>query len=336
MLTASGTPAGEPGEKPAKPAKESEWVTKDEAGVKVLIRYLKEEKEPIVLLTSLETLASMGARAKPAVPTIVEHLKHAQVWVRIAAARTLIDLNEDTDKAVQTLSNELKSKDAKARAYAVREYGEIANPPFEWPSCWGPDPRPRVFRPEFGKKAVPILVAALKDTDPSVRRNAAASLGRIDSSVPSAVPDLVKVLCDSDGEVRLEAAQALLQFNVATDAAFRALSDGMKSKDAALRQRTIVTMESLTSGDPFESIPSRPAVGKRAVPLLIEAVRKDEDPEIRRRVALFLGRIGRDARSAMTALVDALEDKDSWVRGAARHAIADIVEAITRQADARK
>jgi hypothetical protein len=47
----------------APPAKEAEWVTFDDAGIKVLVGYLKEEKREIVLLMALDTLARMGAQA---------------------------------------------------------------------------------------------------------------------------------------------------------------------------------------------------------------------------------------------------------------------------------
>jgi hypothetical protein len=44
---------------------------------------------------ALDTLARMGAQAKPAVPAIVETLRRTEGRVRIEAARTLIDPNAE-------------------------------------------------------------------------------------------------------------------------------------------------------------------------------------------------------------------------------------------------
>jgi HEAT repeat protein len=212
--------AEEPPKQPAGPKKEGEWVTYDEAGVKVLIRYLKEEKESIVLRVSLDTLSRLGTKAKPAVPAIVEMLKHPEWSIKLEAARTLIDIDAETKVAVQTLTDAFQAKDAKVRAHAAGMIGEIVNPPFEWPSCWGPGPRPRTPRPAIGKQAVLLLSEALQDDAEEVRCRAATSLGRIGADAKAAVPALLNALEDKSQEVRKSAAEALQRILV--DAAAKA------------------------------------------------------------------------------------------------------------------
>src|SRR5262245_60742384 len=97
------TSAQGPAKKPDAPAKEPEWVTYDEKGVNLLIRYLKEGEEPIVLFMAMDTLARMGPKAKPAVPALIETVKHPNGRIRIEAARTLIDLDAETEVAFRSL-----------------------------------------------------------------------------------------------------------------------------------------------------------------------------------------------------------------------------------------
>jgi HEAT repeat protein len=58
------------------------------------------------------------------------------------------------------------------------------------------------------RRAVPALIAALKDGDALVRRSAARALGSTED--PSAIPALTELLrADADGSVRAAAAWAL-------------------------------------------------------------------------------------------------------------------------------
>jgi HEAT repeat protein len=203
-----------------RPTREPEWVTYDEAGVKVMIRYLKKERKEIVLVMCLDTLARMGAKAKPAVPAILETLEHPAWWVKVAAARALIDLGAETEKGFRTLTDALGDKDPDIRAGSARLIGDVVNPPFKFPSCWGPGPRPQTPRPALGKKAVPLLTAALTDRSPAVRSAAAGSLGRIGADARSAVPALLNALDDKELTVRKAAGDAAKR--IVAEAAARA------------------------------------------------------------------------------------------------------------------
>jgi HEAT repeat protein len=58
-------------------------------------------------------------------------------------------------------------------------------------------------------EAVPALVAALKDPNKPVRRDAAAALANIGPAAAGAVPDLIAALKDPDEIVRQRVADAL-------------------------------------------------------------------------------------------------------------------------------
>ena len=60
-------------------------------------------------------------------------------------------------------------------------------------------------------------------------------------------------------------------------------------------------------------------IGERAIPALIQAL---QDQDVRRRVALALGKIG--SVDAVPALIQALQDKDINVRASATRALKEI------------
>src|SRR5207302_626458 len=77
-----------------------------------------------------------------------------------------------------------------------------APPHARWSALWTLD------RLDGGKASRAVILASLKDEDPSVRRQAARQLGT--RAVQDAVPDLVKLLVgDPDRSVRFHAATAL-------------------------------------------------------------------------------------------------------------------------------
>jgi hypothetical protein len=164
------------------PTKESDWVTNDAAGVKVLIGYLKGKDEDTVFV-GLDALARMGDKAKPAIPAIRDCLKHESWYVKFEAARTLIDLDVETELAHKTLLEAMTVKDGKVRILLASRLGTMVNPQFDLGICfycWGPGPRQqRALRADFKEPAVKFLIAALEDKDDTVRLSAAFSLGRI-------------------------------------------------------------------------------------------------------------------------------------------------------------
>ncbi len=75
-------------------------------------------------------------------------------------------------------------------------------------------PRPR------SAAAVPVLIEALSDKRPEVRRDAADVLGDLGSGAKSAVPALLRLIGDSNEEVRASSMDALQ--NIDPEAAARA------------------------------------------------------------------------------------------------------------------
>ena len=66
-------------------------------------------------------------------------------------------------------------------------------------------------------------------------------------------------------------------------------------------------------------------IGPEAIPALTQALREDEDEDVRWAVVTVLGEIEPEAVEAIPALIQALEkDKDEWVRMAAAEALGEM------------
>jgi HEAT repeat protein len=142
------------------------------------------------------------------------------------------------------------------------------------------------------KAAIPALVEGLKSSDASIRRNAAFALGELGSDGEPALQALGQVLtADPDFEVRRNAAFALGEIG---GPAIPVLLTMLNDKDPRVRRNVTAALV---------------RIGQPAVPHLIRLL-KDTDSTMRRNAAVILGGIGPQARDAIPALEQALQDHD--------------------------
>lgn len=134
-------------------------------------------------------LAQMGPRAKMAVPSLIEILKHQDGSVRSSAASVLGRMGGDAQTAVPSLVDALKDSNRDVRLNAA-----IA---LQWISSG------------VKRTAVAALIDVLQDRDPSLRGKAALALGDTGPDGAQAVPALRKALKDGNERVRSAAAGAL-------------------------------------------------------------------------------------------------------------------------------
>ena len=150
----------------------------------------------------------------------------------------------------------------------------------------------------------PVIVAALierlGDTNASVRRAAASSLGNLKAR--KAVPTLITTLADKNREVRAAAADAL--GNIEDDRAIAPLLKVIGDESPEVRERALDAL-----GRFEHDVPAAPII----------AVLSDPRPNIRQRAADILGNIG--DRSAVAPLVKLLKDPQADVRREALHAL---------------
>ncbi len=128
----------------------------------------------------------------------------------------------------------------------------------------------------MGAAGVGSLLLPLSDPDASVRREAAASLGRIGHCAWPAAPALAVALEDDDLKVRTTAAHALGLIGPRAAAAVAALAEAMKSPHFILGRLAAQALS---------------RVGLAAVPELADAL-ETGDRYVRREAAWALGEIG--------------------------------------------
>jgi HEAT repeat protein len=269
-------------------------------------------------------LWEMGADAKEATPTLLEVAKDGDAEVRAAAVKALGRTGEGTPDAIPGLLEALEDKDAPVRAAAATSLAETWRwmaPPRrsddqrekigpardsqgrrrEVQGNPSPGPPPAEIAPPsvaMAQKAVPLLTAALRDSDVHVRANAAEALAETGPLGEPAVSDLVKLLqTDEDSNVRLQAILALSNIGPGAKAAVPELTQKLRSeKDDGVRVNTAVALGSIHANP------------ETVVPALIETVLTDKHSDARRAAMRSIGQFGREAKRALPLLEKAAKD----------------------------
>lgn len=183
----------------------------------LLRRFLNTDNEELQQQT-FELLRRIGP---PAIPLMVELLRHPQVDFRRFGADALIDLAPDTESTQPALRRALRDEDAMVAADAARALGALrmrASPsvPALIKALSHGEPHVRIYAAEalasIGPKAgtaTKDLSRALRDPIPGVRWAAGEALAGIGPAAQSAVPQLIEALKDQFLYVRICAAEAL-------------------------------------------------------------------------------------------------------------------------------
>lgn len=148
--------------------------------------------------TAYETVkiaGRLGSDGAPLVDVLNKTLKRGGTYRQTVAAKTLSEIGPTAVRAMDGLDMALRN-------------GEAEGMPFVHQSWCASDEAANALA-VIGVQAVPILIAALKDSHPRVRANAAQALGNIPAGTEASVPELVKLLNDRDAAVRSHAAWSL-------------------------------------------------------------------------------------------------------------------------------
>jgi HEAT repeat protein len=310
-----------------------------------------------------EALMQYVDKSPQALPTLLASLKDKDEAVRLGAAHALglWQLDHKSEKTVPALSRALK-EDASAAVRTEAAYSLTLcaqNDPHVWPVLF------RTIREDknsgvraltieslyIGTKSpreavIPTLLAALKDSDPRVRHEAAWWLWYDDTKVISAlvtvlrdddayvyqaardvlgrasfgaIPYLLKALCDADPFVRAGAANALGSIcapdkHVAlgrVEVVERALVRLLHVEDPFVRENAI---EALRTAFPKS---------KDLIPDLLEALRAKEE-DVRQWAVSVFAQLGSEVKETKEALRWALGDESPRVRFDAARALCEI------------
>jgi len=281
-------------------------------------------------LTMMDSQAAVERRAasdsldqleQRAIPFVVWGLRRGTPAQRRGAATFLIGRVGPRDQAVaEALIQALQSDDAALRHAALQAVEKMDD--------------------EHLVRAVPALIALAKNPDETqaYRSRAVRAIAKLERSGEQGAATLIELAKDgSAGAVRRACYYAIAKV-APGDVAEAFYQRQLKSNDSADLRRlaakwlagVATTQASLNGlvealGDPdrsvrLESVKTLVAIGKPALPTLIEAV---ESPDVvqRRHAVLTIGKLGLLAAEAAPALRDRLDDPDQQVRELARAAL---------------
>src|ERR1044072_8680939 len=191
----------------------------EEAGrsLPLLRRFLNRRNEKL----QLETFELLRRIGPPAIPLLVDLLRHGRVSFRRFATDASIDLTPDTERIQPALRRALRDEDAMVAGDAARALGalgERASPSVGAliKTLSHDDPYVRVYAAEAlasigpaASAATNALARAVSDPVPGVRWAACEALANVGPAAQSAVPQLIKALNDEFLYVRIFAAGAL-------------------------------------------------------------------------------------------------------------------------------
>lgn len=214
------------------------------SAVPVLIQLLGSREAP-VRWQSADILGKIGPEATAATPQLINATKDSDPHVRNVAAQALGDLGVRDREVIAALREMLSTPE---KLVAIQSLAKLGGPALE--------------------SVVPELVPLLADSDPTVRWNAARTLGQIGPTAAPAVPSLIRALKDADPIVREQSAEALGKIGPAAAAAVPDLI-GVLSDEAVKVRR-----------DAVRSLGQIGPAAKTALPA-IEKLHNDPEPMVR-------------------------------------------------------
>jgi len=240
----------------------------------LLRRFLDPAHEDLDEVT-FELIRRIGP---PAIPLLVDLLRHEQESIRRSAADALIDLAPHTESAQPALRRALRDEDAMVAGDAARALGALGAKAS--PSAAAlvrtlshEDPYVRVYAAEAlasigpaAAAATQALAGALDDPVPGVRWAACEALASIGPAARSAVPRLIEALEDDFLYVRIFAAGALGRIGPKAQSAMKALRAA--ADDPALRDEAAWALSQIAGVKSGEPVGSHPVPAPSAAPQL--------------------------------------------------------------------
>jgi HEAT repeat protein len=261
-----------------------------------LQRALKD-KDREVRAAACGVIGLMGARARAAVPLLIEAIKDKELTVVIGAVNALGDIGPPAAESAGALLQ-------------LAGYGDfVVVEPFAGAALGA-----------MGTAVVPELTAALGDKSLERRRVAAYALGSIGPDARPAVKALTERLRDVEPSMRFLAARALGSVGKEAKSALPRLRDATSDKDTPTRIRAALAVWEIS--------------GETAFVVVLSDALADKTPSVRHSAASALAAMGADAKQAVGPLVKVLGDMEPTVRQCAIVAIGSIGKAAVQSTEA--
>jgi outer membrane protein assembly factor BamB/HEAT repeat protein len=250
------------GDAPLRATAEAALVQGARRSLPLLRRLLDRDDERLHAVT-FEVIQRIGP---PAIPLLVELLRHESESIRRRAIDELIDLAPHTEGVQPALRRALRDKDGVVAGDAARALGALGRRAS--PSAGAlietlshEEPYVRIYAAEAlaaigpnSAQATSSLAAALGDPVPGVRWAACEALGSIGPAAQPAVPQLIEALEDEFLYVRIFAAGALGSIGPGARSAREALKAA--ANDPILRNEAEWALRRIAGVEPGEPVAS--------------------------------------------------------------------------------
>lgn len=282
--------------------------------VVVALAHTLQDDHYTVRIQCLSSLQRLGPAANFVAPKVLALVDHADSPTRLAALNALTMVRGEVDMVLAAMAKAAKASDATTRQLAVRVAGTYGTKavPLVLAAIKDTDPIVRneglqrlATLPGDLKDALPVLRELMKEASPVTRRLAVQALGRAGND---AVPDLIEALKDADYNVKLVAIRGVRQVGPAAKKAIPQLQDlasGGK-KNLAIRREAIQTLG---------------VMGADAVDPLIGLLKQEQSLSLKLALVQALGAIGPDAKAALPVLEGLAESPNPPFRNAVQTAL---------------
>jgi len=174
------------------------------------------------------SLGSLGVKAKGAVPRLLESLTDADMSVRVTASHALVRIQPGIKDVIPVLCDVITVDRVLAcKPLAVQILGDLG---------------------QAAISAVPVLAAALQDSNPDVRRQAIGALIKMGPDAVGVIAALTDALKDSDYIVRLGAAEGLMRFGPKARASVPGLKRLLNDPESDVRREAAMALKSISGG----------------------------------------------------------------------------------------
>ena len=251
----------------------------------------------------------LGPKAKPAMPYLVDLMKHGYTsgYVGVALDRigpdavpVLLDLITNENLVPQTgqvpigrgVTEDAVGLNDSIRIEAVHSLGSIE------------------MYSDAGTNALadydvhPVLLAGLNSPSPYVRRMAVNSLGEIKGDNADVIPALIKILSDKDSNTRWLGCVALGAYGPSAEMAVPALQAALKDPSTDVQATAAIAL--------IQIEPDNMEQFNAVLPILNDSLTTDRTQNFRYPTAEALGALGSKAKPALPALVQGIKKSSGY------------------------
>jgi HEAT repeat protein len=274
------------------------------------LRPMLEERDPLLRVAVGMAIASIDMEDKASLHILIEMLSNSEVRVRIAAAQSLGKLGDRASIAIPELRNLSTDTNDEVRAAALSALAGIAE---------------RAAKPAEldGGRLVPLLTKALDDRSDAVRRSAAHALAAPGPAAAPGVPGLTRLVEDERLGACNEAVVALGRIGPAARAAIPAIRESLAARpdhvEGPSAARVLAVARALWQIDPGAK-----GMARDVVILLQPALAEEWTPGVAPSALDLLAEMGPAAAPAAPSLCCKLVSRAPEVRARAAEVLGRI------------